>query len=135
MGPAGSKTNPGQMEPTMTTKTTKLDAALAAMNDAERAHDFACYTSKRTRIAINIVEAGGKLTESQEDTLIDACRTKIGNLAFHMTHAELAVMAAEVIKSNIEATWAVLGAALDEMDRQERIANQRAARREARKAA
>ena len=131
MGPAGSKTNPGQTEPTMTTKMNKTEAAALAYDNACAAYTTAQYEINRIWKVVRIVREGGALTWSQEDALVDVCRTKVGNLAFYMNHAEMAEMANKVVRENLAAASALcdeLGEIADKLE-------QAAARREARKAA
>ena len=130
MGPAGSKTNPGQTEPTMTTAT-KTEAAALAYDDACRAYTTAQHEINRIWKIVRIVREGGTLNTNQEDALVDVCRTKVGNRAFDMTHAEMAEMANRTVRENLAAASALcdeLGEIADKLE-------QAAARREARKAA
>ncbi len=131
MGPAGSKTNPGQTEPTMNAKMNKTEAAALAYDNACAAYTKAQHESIRIWKSIRIVRDGGTLNTNQEDVLVDVCRTKVGNLAYHMTHAEMAELAAQISRENITAASALcdeLGEIADKLE-------QAAARREARKAA
>ncbi len=131
MGPAGSKTNPGQTEPTMTSKMNKTEAAALAYDNACAAYTKAQHESIRIWKSIRVAREGGALTWSQEDVLVDVCRTKVSNLAYHMTHAEMAEMAVQISRESIAAASALcdeLGEIADKLE-------QAAARREARKAA
>lgn len=130
MGPAGSKTNPGQTEPTMT-KITKTEAAALAYDNACAAYTTAQHEINRIWKIVRIVREGGTLTWSQEDALVDVCRTKVGNRAYDMTHAELAEMANQIVRENLAAA----GALCDELGETADRLEQAAARREARKAA
>jgi len=134
MGPAGSKTNPGQTEPTMTTAT-KTEAAALAYDDACRAYTNAQHESIRIWKSIRIVRDGGTLNTNQEDVLVDVCRTKVGNRAYYMNHAEMAEMAAQISRENITAASALCDKLGEEADRLERAAARRAARKAAAKAA
>lgn len=135
MGPAGSKTNPGQTEPTMTTKITKTEAAAIAYDDACRAYTFACQRRARICSAARAFESGAALTWSQEDELYDACRIKVGNRAYDMTLAELAAMARVVAAEIVKAACALCDELGEEADRLEQAAAKRAARKAAAKAA
>jgi hypothetical protein len=112
-------------------KITKTEAAALAYDDACRAYTNAQHQSIRIWKSIRIVRDGGALTWSQEDVLVDVCRTKVGNLAYYMNHAEMAEMAAQISRESIAAASALcdeLGEIADKLE-------QAAARREARKAA
>jgi len=115
----------------MNAKITKTEAAALAYDDACRAYTNAQHQSIRIWKSIRIVRDGGALTWSQEDVLVDVCRTKVGNRAYNMTHAEMAEMAAQISRENLAAASALcdeLGEIADKLE-------QAAARREARKAA
>jgi hypothetical protein len=131
MGPAGSKTNPGQTEPTMNAKITKTEAAALAYDDACRAYTNAGYRNIRIRNAVRAFESGAALTWAQEDEIYDACRIKVGNRAYNMTLAELAPMAKEVAAEIVKDASALCDKLGEEADRLERAAARRAARKAA----
>jgi hypothetical protein len=114
----------------MTTKTTKTAAALAYDN-ACAAYTTAQHEINRIWKVVRIVRDGGTLNTNQEDVLVDVCRTKVGNLAFYMTHAELAEMSNQIVRENL----ATASALCDELGEIADKLEQAAARREARKAA
>jgi hypothetical protein len=115
----------------MTTKITKTEAAALAYDNACAAYTTAQHEINRTYKVVRIVRDGGTLNTNQEDVLVDVCRTRVGNLAFYMTHAEMAEMANQIVRENLAAASALcdeLGEIADKLE-------QAAARREARKAA
>ena len=115
----------------MNANATKTEAAALAYDNACVAYTKAQYEINRIWKVVRIVREGGALTWSQEDALVDVCRTKVGNIAFYMNHAEMAEMANQIVRENLAAASALcdeLGEIADKLE-------QAAARREARKAA
>jgi hypothetical protein len=113
------------------TTATKTEAAALAYDDACRAYTTAQHEINRIWKIVRIVREGGTLNTNQEDVLVDVCRTKVGNRAFDMTHAEMAELANLTVRENLAAASALcdeLGEIADKLE-------QAAARREARKAA
>jgi hypothetical protein len=117
------------------TTATKTEAAALAYDDACRAYTNAQHESIRIWKSIRIVRDGGTLNTNQEDVLVDVCRTKVGNRAYYMNHAEMAEMAAQISRENITAASALCDKLGEEADRLERAAARRAARKAAAKAA
>jgi hypothetical protein len=115
----------------MTTKITKTEAAALAYDNACAAYTTAQHEINRIWKVVRIVREGGTLNTNQEDVLVDVCRTKVGNRAYYMNHAEMAEMSNQIVRENLAAASALcdeLGEIADKLE-------QAAARREARKAA
>jgi hypothetical protein len=115
--------------------TTKTEAAALAYDNACAAYTTAQYEINRVWKVVRIVREGGTLNTNQEDVLVDVCRTKVGNLAFYMTHAEMAEMANRTVRENLAAASALCDKLGEEADRLEQAAAKRAARKAAAKAA
>ena len=119
----------------MTTKITKLEAAQNALAAAIRVEIKAEADWDRVDRAMKVVKAGGALSPSYEDALIDAARSVVGNVAYDMTPAELATVADRAVRKVYVAARHAMRAAELAVEKAEKVAAANERRRAARKAA
>ena len=124
-----------QTEPTMTAKTTKLEAAQTAHDAAVKATEAVSAEWERVARAVKIVREGGLLNEYNEDVLVDAARRTVGSAAYGLERAALVEIAGKSVVEAYRIAKRAEWEASKVLDADVMAAARAERRREARKAA